>query len=98
MTVVAHVVEKSSNPECQMSDIIDSDNAYEDLQRLIVSTIAAAQTPSLGSSNAGNRQWHRTKQMKGTSWICSGIIIIDILDPVPAAGDDLEMPDQHNPL
>ncbi len=25
MTAVAHVVEKSSNPECQMSDIIDSD-------------------------------------------------------------------------
>jgi hypothetical protein len=98
MTVVAHVVEKSSNLACQMSDIIDSDNAYEDFQRLIVSTIAAAETPSPGSSNAENRQWHRTKQMKGKSWTCSGIIIIDILDPVPAAGDDLEMPDQHNPL
>ena len=103
MAVVAHVVEKSSNPECQMSDIIDSDNAYEDLQCLIVSTIAAAQTPSPGSSNAGNpgQQWHRfhrTKQMKGSSWTCSEIIIIDILDPVHAEGDDLEMPDQHNPL
>ena len=78
MTVVAHVVEKSSNLACQMSDIIDSDNAYEDFQRLIVSTIAAAETPSPDSSNAGNRQWHRTKQMKGKSWTCSGIIIIDI--------------------
>ena len=84
-----------------MSDNIDCDNAYEDFQRLIVSTIAAAQTPSPGSSNAGNQQWHRfhrTKQMKGSSWTCSEIIIIDILDPVHAERDDLEMPDQHNPL
>jgi hypothetical protein len=36
--------------------------------------------------------------MKGSSWTCSEIIIIDILDPVHAEGDDLEMPDQHNPL
>ncbi len=29
MTADARVVEKSSNPECQMSDIIDSDNAHK---------------------------------------------------------------------
>ncbi len=75
MIAVAHVVEKSSNPECQMSDIIDSDNAHEYFQRLIlVSTIVAAQIPSPCSLNAGSRQWDRTKQIKGTSWTCSGII------------------------
>jgi len=90
------MLKDSSNYECPMSDNIDCDNAYEDFQRLIVSTIAAAETPSPGSSNAGNQQWHRfhrTKQMKGISWTCSGMIMIDILDLVPAVEDDQDVPD-----
>jgi hypothetical protein len=101
MTAVAHVVEKSSDQKCQMSYIIDSDNAHEDFQRLIVSTITAKHSPSPDPLNAGKRQWDRTKQIRGKSWKRSGIIIIDILDPVPASGDDVEMPDggDHcNPL
>ena len=39
---VAHVVERSSNSECPMSDNVDSDNAHEYLQRLIVSKITSA--------------------------------------------------------
>ena len=76
-----------------MSDNIDCDNAHEDLQRLIVSKInSASQTPS-DSSEHGNQQSQRTKQIQGKSGKCSGLIIIDILDPVPAAGDDVDMPD-----
>ena len=95
MTAVAHVVERSSNSECPMSDN-DSDNAHELLQRLIVSTIrSASQTPSSDPSGQVEREWKRKKQITGKAWKCSGLIIIDImiLDPVPAAGDDVDMPD-----
>ena len=93
MTAVAHVVERSTNSECPMSDNDDSDNAHELLQRLIVSKInSASQTPS-DSSEHGNRQSQRTKLIKGKSWKCSGLLFIDILDPVPAAGDDVDMTD-----
>ena len=85
-----------------MSDNNDSDNAHELLQRLIVSKItSASQTPSSDSSEQGIRQWSRKKQIRGTSWTCSGIIITDILDPVAAAGDDVDMSDgsdHSNPL
>ena len=75
-----------------MSDNVDSDNAHEVLQRLIVSKInSVSQTPSSDSSEQGIRDWSRTKQIRGKSWICSGIIITDMLDPVAAAGDDEDM-------
>ena len=93
MTAVAHVVQRSSNSECPMSDN-DSDTAHELLQRLIVSTIrSASQTPSSDPSGQVEREWKRKKQITGKSWTCLGLIIIDILDPVPAAGDDVDMPD-----
>ena len=93
MKAVAHAVERSSNSECPMSDN-DSDNAHELLQRLIVSTIRSApQTPSSDPSEQVKREWKRKKQITGKSWTCSGLIIINILDPVPAAGDDVDMPD-----
>ena len=85
-----------------MSDNVDSDNAHEYLQRLIVFKItSASQAASSDSSEQGIRQSSRTKQIKGFSWTCSGIIITDRLDPVPAAGDDVDMPDgsdDSNPL
>ena len=84
-----------------MSDNDDSDNAHELLQRLIVSKInSASQTPS-DSSEHGDRRWQRTKLIQGRSWKCSGLLRIDIMDPVPAAGDDVDMPDgsdHSNPL
>ena len=84
-----------------MSDNIDCDNAHEYLQRLIVSKInSASQTPS-DSSEHGTQQSQRTKQIQGKSWKCSGLLIIEILDPVPTAGDDVDMPDESdhsNPL
>ncbi len=75
MTAVACGVERSSNSECPMSYNDNSDNAHEDLQRLI---------DSKSPSNLEKRQWQRKKEIKGMSWTCSGIIIIDILNPVPA--------------
>ena len=92
MTAVAHVVERSSNFECPMSDNDNSDNAHEYLQRLIASRITASQTPS-DSSNLENRQCKRKKEIKGKSWTCSGMIMIDILDLVPAVEDDQDVPD-----
>ena len=80
----------------------DSDSAHELLQRLIVSTIrSASQTPSSDPSGQVEREWKRKKQITGKAWKCSGLITIDILDPVPAAGDDVDMPDESdhsNPL
>ena len=94
MTAVACGVERSSNSECPMSDNDDPDNTHELVQRLIVSKInEASQTPSSASSGKGNRQWQITKQIQGRSWTCSGIIMINILDLVPAAGDDVDLPD-----
>ena len=78
-----------------MSDNDNSDNAHEDLQRLIASRITASQTPS-DSSNLENRQCKRKKEIKGKSWTCSGMIMIDILDLVPAVEDDQDMPDQSD--
>ncbi len=105
MTAVACGVERSSNLECPMSYNDDPDNTHNLVPRLIVSKInEASQTPSAASSGQGNRQWRRTKQIQTKSWTCSGIIMINMLDPVPsvpAAGDDVEMPDgsDHcNPL
>ena len=102
MKAVAHVDQRSSNSECPMSDNDDSDNAHELLQRLIVSTIrSASQTPSSDPSGQVEREWKRKKQITGRSWKCSGLLRIDILDPVPAAGDDVDMPDESdhsNPL
>ena len=92
MSAVGHIVERSSNFECPMSDNDNSDNAHEDLQRLIASRITASQTPS-DSSNLEKRQCQRKKEIRGKRWICSGIIRIDILDPVLAAENDQDMPD-----
>jgi hypothetical protein len=75
-----------------MSDNDNSDNAHEYLQRLIASRITASQTPS-DSSNLENRQCKRKKEIKGKSWTCSGMIMIDILDLVPAVEDDQDVPD-----
>ena len=86
-----------------MTDNVDSDNAYEVLQHLIVSSInSASKSPSSDSSEQGIRDWSRKKQIRGKSWTCSGIIITDILlHPVAAAGDGVDMSDesdQSNPL
>ncbi len=70
----------------------NSDNAHEDLQRLIASQITASQTPS-DSLNLQKQQWQRKKEIKGMSWTGSGIIMTNILDLVPAEGDDVDMPD-----
>ena len=78
-----------------MSDSDNSDHAHEDLQRLIASRITASQTPS-DSSNLQKRQWKRKKEIKGMSWTSSGMIMIDILDLVPAVEDDQDMPDQSD--
>ena len=75
-----------------MSNNDNSDNAHEYLQRLIASRITASQTPS-DSSNLENRQCKRKKEIKGKSWTCSGMIMIDILDLVPAVEDDQDVPD-----
>jgi len=75
-----------------MSDNDNSDNAHEYLQRLIASRITASQTPS-DSSNLQKRQWKRKKEIKGMSWTSSGMIMIDILDLVPAVEDDQDVPD-----
>jgi hypothetical protein len=75
-----------------MSDNDNSDHAHEDLQRLIVSQTTASQSPS-DSSNLENRQCKRKKEIKGKSWTCSGMIMIDILDLVPAVEDDQDVPD-----
>ena len=99
---VAHVGERSNYSVCPMSDNVDSANAHEYLQRLIVSKItSASQTPSSDPSEQGIRQWNKTKQIIGMCWTCSGIIMTDILDPVPAAEDDVDMSegsDHCNPL
>ncbi len=96
MTAVAHVVERSSNSECPMSNNDNFDNAHEHLQRLIVSKMtSASQTPSSNSSGHGNRQWQRKQQIRGQSWICSGIIMVDIMDPVPAEGNNGDMLDRN---
>jgi hypothetical protein len=78
-----------------MSNNDNSDNAHEDLQRPIVSQITASPTPS-DSLNLEKRQCQNKKEIKGKSWTCSGIIMIDILDPVPSAEDDVEMPDRSD--
>ena len=75
-----------------MSDNDNSDHAHEELQRLIASQITATQSPS-DSSNLENRQCKRKKEIKGKSWTCSGMIMIDILDLVPAVEDDQDVPD-----
>jgi hypothetical protein len=105
MTAVACGVEQSSNSKCPMSNNDDPDNTHELVQRLIVSKInEASQTPSAAASGQGNRKWRRTKQIQAKSWTCSGMIMISMLDlvpAVPAAGDDVEMPDRSdhcNPL
>ena len=104
MTAVACGVERSSNSECPMSDNDDPDNTTHELVlRLIVSKInEASQTPSFASSGQRNRQWQRTKQIQGRSWTCSGIIMTNILDLIPAEGDAVDMPDgshhHRNPL
>ena len=85
-----------------MSDNIDCDNAHEYLQRLIVSKInSASQKSSSASSGQVEREWQRKGQIQGASWTCSGIIIIDFVDPVPAASDGVDMPggrDHIDPL
>ena len=75
-----------------MSDNDNSDHAHEELQRLIASQITATQSPS-DSSNHEIRQCQRKKEIRGKSWTCSGMIMIDILDPVPAVEDDQDVPD-----
>jgi hypothetical protein len=75
-----------------MSDNDNSDHAHEELQRLIASQITATQSPS-DSSNHEIRQCQRKKEIRGKSWTCSGMIMIDILDLVPAVEDDQDVPD-----
>jgi hypothetical protein len=59
MTAAVYVIEKSSNLESLMPDNVDSDNAHEHLQHLIVSKITlASQTPSPDSSGQRNQKSH----------------------------------------
>ena len=75
-----------------MSDNDNSDHAHEELQRLIASQITATQSPS-DSSNHEIQQCQRKKEIRGKSGTCSGMIMIDILDLVPAVEDDQDVPD-----
>ncbi len=66
--------------QCPITTILtESDHAHENLQRLIASQITAFQSPS-DSSDLENRQCQRKKEIKGKSWTCSGMILIDILE------------------